>query len=1128
MTFMDDQNRHELEYSTLLRRLRKVRNQEKQLALIAGLVQFSAWVLFICLIVMSAECFFHFNRHGRIIIDIFMIAVLSVLFLYYLGITLFSILFRSNFPTYDTLAERIGKKFPKIKDRLVNALQLYRNAATQKRYYSLQLILQALDQTHALSVSLDFSEIINRGQFKKKILAGLSGFVVMILVLLAFRNPLTEAGFLLLHPNRHFQVELPFTISIQPGDVQVIKYENVDIHINGDGNVPEKMQLHILKVHAGTESVIDLFNKRNQFFYTLERLTDTTHYYLTGPQFISDVYHIQVVELPMVRQLQVELDFPTYSRLEPLRMDDNVGDIHALKGTKARFRIEANKQLSRAVIDFDSTKDLSMAIRGHVARGTIKIDKDEHYRIRLLDRENRSNQNPIEYRIQVMNDDYPIIRIVEPGEDVDITESMQLPLTIEAEDDFGFSGIYLSYRMVKSATVTDTTWRTKNIPTGSLLEPKINVEFNWDLTELDLYPEDVLAYYVEVLDNDDISGPKKAQSFTFHVRFPSIDEMFADVEREQELAYESVENAYEQSKELREQLAKISQEMKKNAQLNWEDKKQLEDIVNTQKEIEQTLEEVQQTLDKMIERMEKNDLISVETLKKYMELQNLMQEMMTEELQQAMEQLQQAMQKIDPELMKQAVENLNISQEEFLQQIDKTLSLLKRLRVEQRLDELAKRLESMIEQQNEINEMAAKNEAKMKDKLSADQQHVAQDADAMKEQLSELQKKMEEFPDMPAEQIKATEQIMQEQLLQQNMQSAVQKFQQNNMQQGMQFGKKAQQTMSNMMASLQQAKQQMLSMQMQELMTEMKRINHNLLYLSKQQESVMKKGKNLSGNSPTMQKLAEKQMDLMSSMERVIERAGSMEKKSFFMSPDIQKAIGKSLVAMKNAIANIEARNMPRVTRSQGQSMAAINDAIKRVRQAMQQLSSAQSSSGMEQLMQQLSQMAQQQQGINQQTMQLGMGQMTMQQQAAMARLAAQQAALRKSMEQLAREYGNRSDVLGNLDQIAKDMKAVAKDLKSKQVTRQTYNRQRRILSRLLDAQKSMQRREYSRKRKAETGKFYIAKSPGALPEDMGEKDLLFRQDILNAKREGYTRDYQELIRKYFEALMHEDKSGNN
>ncbi len=71
-----------------------------------------------------------------------------------------------------------------------------------------------------------------------------------------------------------------------------------------------------------------------------------------------------------------------------------------------------------------------------------------------------------------------------------------------------------------------------------------------------------------------------------------------------------------------------------------------------------------------------------------------------------------------------------------------------------------------------------------------------------------------------------------------------------------------------------------------------------------------------------------------------------------------------------------------------------------------------------------------------------------------------------------------------------------------------------------------MNRRDYSKKRQSETGKQYQAMSPQTLPGSQSEKDLL-RNELLKAMREGYSKDYEELIRKYFEALAREEQPGS-
>ncbi|MBN2011071.1 hypothetical protein JW960_17115 [candidate division KSB1 bacterium] len=1123
-----ERNSTNIEYNFFLKRLQRVRNHEKMISLFAGLLRFVAWSAGILLLFLTFEWIFQFDQYSRIVIDISAVVAIMVIALYHVGLPVFRILFRYYHPSLDNVAMRVGEIFPAVRDRLVNALQVYRNYSENKDHYAPDLVRLALDRVHEQTKDLDFFAIVNRKPISRGALQLIGTMVIVVPLLAGFRTSYRLAVERLLHPSKEFQSELPFKLSILPGNTQILKDENVDIKISGEGSIPSTLHLHVKNVATGYENVVDLTNRQNKFFYTLERVKDSTQYYVTAPNFVSYTHSIKVVELPMVRHLQVRLNYPAYSRLEQQFLDDNVGDITALKGTRAYIHLEANKQIEKAELIFERSAAKALDVHGTTADVRFTINNDDIYSVKLSDRNAYENQNPIAYRIQVVDDNSPLIRITEPGEDVDISDDMQLPIRIEAEDDFGFNDLKFYYRLLKSNFTADTTTRNFELTLENRQIEKLTHTFIWDLSDLNLYPEDIVAYYAIIRDNDTVSGPKPARSLTYHVRFPSILEMYDEVEKEQDMTYESVEGMYEQSKELKEKLSDLVQEMKKDPNLNWEEQKQLEDAVKTQQELQQTLQNVEQQLDEMIRQMEKNDLMSVETLKKYMELQNLIQEMMTDELKQAMEELQKAMENVDPDQLKQAVENLDINQEEFLKNIEKTLSLLKRLQAEQKLDEVAKKVESMLEQQNDINQKAGEADQTSKDQLAGEQQKLEQDAASLEKDLSKLQQTMNEFSDMPTEDLQNTQDMMQDQQLMANMNQAKQQFQQGNFQKGQQSGQKSQQTLSQMMSSLQMAKQKMLQQQKDEILAEMRRMNHDLLQLSKKQEDVMESTKSLGENSTHIEEMADSQQDLVNGLQRVTNQAGKMENKSFFMTPQITRSIGSSLMNMQNSIGNIEARNMPRAARDQGHAMAALNDAVKQIFDAMQQLSSAQSSSGLQNMMQQMSQMAQQQQGINQQTMQLGMGQlMTMEQQAAMARLAAQQAALKKSMEQLAQEYGGRSDVLGDLNQIAKDMDDVARDLKGQNLTRQTYNRQRRILSRLLDAQKSMQRREYSKKRQAETGKYYIAKNPGMLPANLGERNLQFRQDILKAMKEGYTKDYQELIKKYFEALVNEGEQDN-
>ena len=709
---------------------------------------------------------------------------------------------------------------------------------------------------------------------------------------------------------------------------------------------------------------------------------------------------------------------------------------------------------------------------------------------------------------------------------VDITEEMFVPMVIDGEDDFGFSALQLGYKILRGGIESEEKYNVLPLKLENYGAEKFRVNYDWSLKDLFLLPEDMVSYYAEVFDNDNVSGPKGTKSQTYVIRFPSIYEIYTEVKNEHNETFETFEGMYEKSKELKEHISELVQEMKKDANLNWEEKKQLEDVVSSQQQLQKNLEEIDNTLEEMIERMEKNDLASLETLKKYQELQQLLQEIMTDEMKESIKKLQEAMENVDPEELKKAVENLDINQEEFLKNLEKSIELLKRLQIEQKMDEVLKRAEELLEKQEEILDNAQNDKSENRNELAKQQQDAQKRAEELKKELENLEKDMSEFEDMPGERLEAANEMMQRDKIVENMQQASQNFQQGKMDNAKNFGQEAKNSLSELTEMLDNARKDLLQGQKQQVMTALKHLSHDLLSLSKSQENVLDEGKRISKSSPQVENVAEQQQNLINGLERVTEQAGRLSKKTLLVSSQMGKALGQSMQEMQEALQNLEERNSSRAARNQAKAMNSLNEAVMQVQKSMQNLAASSSSTGMQEMFNQLSKMAGKQQGINQQTLQMGMnGKLSLKQQAAMARLAAEQGALRKSMEQLQSEFGNRSDLLGRLDQMAQDMEDVVKDLQNRNVSRKTINKQRRILSRLLDAQKSVHKREFSKKRQAETGKYYLAKSPDELPENMGERDLQIREDLLKALKQGYSRDYQELIKKYFEALVNDEET---
>jgi hypothetical protein len=138
-----------------------------------------------------------------------------------------------------------------------------------------------------------------------------------------------------------------------------------------------------------------------------------------------------------------------------------------------------------------------------------------------------------------------------------------------------------------------------------------------------------------------------------------------------------------------------------------------------------------------------------------------------------------------------------------------------------------------------------------------------------------------------------------------------------------------------------------------------------------------------------------------------------------------------------------------------------------------------------------------------------------------MQQMLSNQKQVQKSLQELMNEMAESGQQgLGDMSGAAQEMEEVIKDLKSRKYSRKTYERQERILSRMLDSQKSLTRRGQKEERLATTAnQNNVFIGPSGLPIDLGQRQSITIEALNQAMKAGYSRDYQTMIRRYFNAL---------
>ena len=256
-----------------------------------------------------------------------------------------------------------------------------------------------------------------------------------------------------------------------------------------------------------------------------------------------------------------------------------------------------------------------------------------------------------------------------------------------------------------------------------------------------------------------------------------------------------------------------------------------------------------------------------------------------------------------------------------------------------------------------------------------------------------------------------------------------------------------------------------------------------------------------------------------------------LSQKTFAISPEMGKELGDAKREMSQSIQSMQNRNSNLSLMNQSNAMESINRAATMMENSLESMmqGGGQGQGGMMSLMQQLNQMSQQQMNLNNLTQMLKQGEqgkLSMQQQAQLQRLAQQQELIQKSLQQLnkeAKESGEASKIPADLDHVAKQMQEVVSGMNTEKLDDNIIQKQERILSKLLDAQRSINERDYEKNRESNTGKDIVRKSPADLNFSSGKGKDQITDELNRAVQEGYTRDYEELIRKYYEALQKEE-----
>ncbi len=1205
-------------YSELLSRLAQLRQRRESVALGAGIASGLTAIVIVSLIAIVAEMLGHFPMAGRT--WLFWSALLLAIVGFF-GFTLPPLLIRLGFrerATDDELASKIGEHYPTVSDRLVNVLQLVRPLApgrsAESFYGSPQFAMAAFQTTYSAAREVDFNAIVDDGPLKRSALLFFLSLIVGATFFIGARDEMVAAASRLEHFRTFYQKPAPFTFVVFPGNERVMRGDSVTIRIAMRGEQLSQMHLRTREEGQKDFDAVTLsaapfdsawakaYGYKAGFTYTIHA-EHPTEYFAEAREIESDRYRIAVLDHPVVRSLNVEVDPPAYTRIKPVQLTENIGDIAGVAGTRGVFRIVASTALASAEIVFSSVdsgthahdsgaytshvthKSCELSLDDSIATGSISFMQSGSYHIELLDRDSVASDHPIEYTVSITKDQPPEIVLVEPSSSrADLPSDMRLDMLARIRDDFGFRGVRLGYRLSKSKYVkADTSYTWLTVPLSNYNTQELDVPYIWNLTPLAIGPEDEVSYVVEVTDNDAVTGPKSARTPEYTVRVPSVEEIFKRADEEANKSERDMNEIKQDAEELQKKVDATLDEMKqlkagdmaKQSQ-DFSKQKDMQQMLDKQNQLNDRIDQVAKDLQQMTQSMEQQNALSPETMKKYHELQELFKQIDSPELKKAMEQLQQAMQKnVDPKQLEQAMQNMKLNEDQFRKSIERTENILKKIQAEQKVDELMKSADELAKQEqksaDDAHQKLDQGQHMTPEEKAAEarkQQDAQKELDRMREEMKDVAQQMQKLPEkmQAPEEMKQAAEALADPSIDKDIQDAQQQSKQGDQQKSAQSADSASQKMKEAESKLSDLKRKMTETQRQAEMREMKQIENDLNQLSQSEEQLKNESKDAQPNSNVFRDLAAQQSEKKDELGQTASKAMQLAQKSTAVTPEMGKEMGQAFASMQQAEDAMTGRNQQSSSQNAQSAMTSLNQASNAFQKAAQQLGQQgqQGSKGaggqgqegedgsgsegedgsmpgsgepggqgaMQQFISQINKLAQQQQQLNDQMQSMmngkgGGGQNAEKelerQQAQMSRLAAQQQAVKKSIDQMADEQRQASTGIhqsaDELRKIADEMQQSIGDMKSNGVKPETVQRQERILSRLLQAEHSVHERDQDQQRESKPGEDVVRASPRDLDIASPQAQKELQEEILNAKENGFTPDYNALIRKYFESL---------
>ena len=967
-------------------------------------------------------------------------------------------------------AKMIGSRLA-LDDELTNALQLMSKLNDEGKDSS--LIEASLESRVRHFGNYSFPKAIPWSESLRFVKYLALPLLLIFLMLAAAPRLLLDGGVRFVDYSQSYLPEAPFQFVLDVENLQCVQNEDFLLKLKTEGEyAPDQVF-----VRFGEAEYLMRSERPGSYLFTIKNARENIEFSFSSGRFSSKKYLLNVLPDPRLKSMRIQLNYPSYLGLEDEEIQ-NQGNLSIPEGTEISWLLQTENidWLSLSLPD-------SVFLKENAESGRASFDftarSSGEYRIDLKNSQESLNKR-LSYSLDVVEDRRPEIRMDRLGDSLSLKEIYFSGLI---SDDYGLQQLKFYAQLDGSPGFL----KEEGILINRQL-PNQPVYHYFNLEEHNIRAGQSIRMWFVVWDHDGVNGSKSSKSAVIRLEAPSLDELKKAERASKDEMEASMKDKIEDLQKFQKEIKELERRLIDKKELNWQDKKALQDLMQKQKDLQDSMEKLQKQNKQLNETRNQLTEEDERLLEKQKKIEDLFENLMTDEMKELFEEMEKMMEKLNKDQVQEKLSEMKMNNEEMEKELDRTLELFKQFEFEKALQDGIDKLDELKKEQEKLSDEKEEN-ADKQDELNEKFEEFAEDMKDLKEKNEALEK-----PNEMGNPEEKSKEVLDE------MEKSSEDMKSGNKKQGKQGQKSAAEQMQEMQDQMQSMMNEMGEEQAAEDLEALRRLLENLIQLSFDQEGIIDQLDGISGKDPRFVELAQEQKKLKDDSQVVADSLYALSKRVVALEATINKEMNEINKRVESAISLLSDRRSREAQKEQQFAMTGMNNLALILDESIQnaQMQSAQKQFGsgkcskpgsspsagslkkmQEALNKQMEALKKQMEGEKKgptpggkkpgETGQGGTGS-SGQHSEQLSKLAAKQSAIRNELRRL-KESMRDGQGKGEMQKLEKMMEDTERDLISRQLSLETIKRQEEILTRLLESERSERERDFEEERQAREGK---------------------------------------------------------